>query len=480
LANLGKIFVGGQWRAAADGQTLPMINPSDGREFGRIARGGKPDIDAAVAAARKAYDAGWGRMPAFERGRLLTALSLRILDHAEELARIEAQDTGKPMKQARADIAAAARYFEYFAGAADKLHGETIPFLPGYQVMILREPRGVTGHIIPWNYPAQMFGRTLAASLAAGNTTVLKPAEEACMSCLRMVELSEEVGFPPGVFNLVPGRGEEAGAALAAHPDLDLLSFTGSPEIGTVVSQAAAVNHVPVVLELGGKSPQIVFDDADQEKALGVVVNAIVQNAGQTCSAGSRVLVQSSIYEEFLDRLARRFEALKVGPAELDLDVGPLITRKQQGRVERFLEGAAADSIATRASGSLSEAAGEGGFYVRPTLLDRVPPTNPLGQQEVFGPVLAAMPFGDEEEALRIANGTPYGLVAGIWTENGSRQMRVAKGVRAGQVFVNGYGAGGGIELPFGGTRRSGHGREKGFEALREYTITKTVVFNHG
>jgi aldehyde dehydrogenase (NAD+) len=234
------------------------------------------------------------------------------------------------------------------------------------------------------------------------------------------------------------------------------------------------------VLELGGKSPQIVFDDADQDKALGVVVNAIVQNAGQTCSAGSRGLVQQGIYEEFLGKLARRFEALRVGPAELDLDVGPLITRKQMGRVERFLEGAETDRIQTRAAGSLAAEADPGGFYVRPTLLDRVPPDNPLAQQEVFGPVLAAMPFADEEEALRIANATEYGLVAGIWTENGSRQMRIAKGVRAGQVFVNGYGAGGGIELPFGGTRRSGHGREKGFEALREYTITKTVVFNHG
>jgi aldehyde dehydrogenase (NAD+) len=480
LSNLDKIFVGGEWRAAAGGDTLPMINPSDGREFARIARGGKADIDAAVAAARVAYEGAWGRLTAVERGRLLLALSLKILDHAEELARIEVQDTGKPMKQARADIAAAARYFEFFAGAADKIHGETIPFLNGYQVMILREPRGVTGHIIPWNYPAQMFGRTLAASLAAGNTTVLKPAEEACMSCLRMAELTAEAGFPPGAVNVVPGRGDEAGAALAAHPGIDLLSFTGSPEIGTVVTQAAAVNHVPAVLELGGKSPQIVFDDADQEKALGVVVNAIVQNAGQTCSAGSRVLVQRGIYDEFLDKLAKRFEALRAGPAELDLDVGPLITKKQLGRVERFLEGAAADRIATRAAGALSAEADPAGFYVRPTLLVDVPPDNALAQQEVFGPVLAAMPFGDEAEALRIANNTQYGLVAGIWTENGGRQMRVAKGVRAGQVFVNGYGAGGGIELPFGGTRRSGHGREKGFEALREYTITKTVVFNHG
>jgi aldehyde dehydrogenase (NAD+) len=477
---LDKVLVAGDWRPAQSGETLPVVSPSDGREFACIARGGKADIDAAVTAARRAFEGSWGRMPGFERGRLLGKLSGLILDHFDELALLEARDTGKPLKQARADITTAARYFEFFAGAADKIHGETIPFLAGYQVMILREPRGVTGHIIPWNYPAQMFGRTLGASLAAGNAAVIKPAEEACLSTLRLGELALEAGIPAGALNVVPGLGEEAGAALAGHPGIDLISFTGSPEVGTLVQQAAAVNHIPAVLELGGKSPQIVFEDADREKAASVVVNAIIQNAGQTCSAGSRVLVQRPIYERFIGELSERFSRLRVGPAEMDLDCGPVISASQKKRVQSFLDLAQSDRIETVARGAISNDADPNGFFVPPTLLNRVPPEHVLGRDEIFGPVLAAMVFDDEAEALRIANGTDYGLVAGIWTENGARQMRMAKGVRAGQVFVNGYGAGGGVELPFGGSKRSGHGREKGLESLHEYTVAKTVVFNHG
>ncbi len=475
-----QILIDGQWTAAAGGDTFIDFGPSDGKEIARLARGGREDIDRAVKAARRAFEGVWGRTAAVDRGRLLTRLGRLILDHFDELAGIEAADTGKPMKQARNDITACARYFEFYGGAADKIHGDTIPFLAGYQVMILREPRGVVGHIIPWNYPAQMFGRTLGASLAAGNAAILKPAEEASLSVLRLAELAQEAGVPAGVINIVTGLGEEAGAALSAHSDIDLISFTGSPEVGTLVQQAAAVHHVPCVLELGGKSPQIVFADADQERAAEVVTNAIVQNAGQTCSAGSRVLVQRSIYDGFMARLAERFGRLKVGPHDLDLDCGPVITAKQKARVEGFFAGAENDRIAAVATGTIDLRAPGGGYYVPPTLYTLVPEKNALAREEVFGPVLAAIPFDDEADAIRIANGTDYGLVSGIWTENGARQMRMAKGVRTGQVFVNGYGAGGGIELPFGGFRRSGHGREKGLEALREFTVAKTVVFNHG
>lgn len=472
------ICIDGNWSGAAAG-TIPVVSPSTGEQIGEISRGGAAEVDAAVQAARRAFEGHWGRVPAVERGRMLMRLSALILQHQEELAQIEARDTGKPMKQARNDIAACARYFEFYGGAADKLHGETIPFLDGYQVLIVREPRGVTGHIIPWNYPAQMFGRTLGPALAAGNAAVLKPAEEACLSCIRLAELAAQAGIPAGAVNLVTGLGEEAGAALAAHPGIDFLSFTGSPEVGTLVQKAAADHHVPCVLELGGKSPQIVFDDADVERALPVIVGAIVQNAGQTCSAGSRVLVQRTIYEEFVAALAKRMNGVRVGSHESDLDCGPVISRVQHERVRGFLDRARRDGIPVVAEGQLDRGAPEGGYYVRPTLLGPVPLDHELAREEVFGPVLAAIPFDDEDDAVRIANGTDYGLIAGIWSENGARQMRLAKRLRVGQVYINGYGAGGGIELPFGGFKRSGHGREKGFEALREYTVVKTIVINH-
>lgn len=473
------IFINGQWRQAATAASIDMRCPSTGEVIGAISSGNEQDIEIAVQAARNAFDGVWGDTPALERGRYLSKLGLRILECAPEIAELEALDTGKVLKLARNDVLATARYFEYYGGAADKIHGETIPFLDGYQVLILREPRGVAGHIIPWNYPAQMFGRTIAAALAAGNTTILKPAEEACLSIIRLVELAQEVGIPPGVINLVTGYGETAGAALAAHKDVDFLSFTGSPEVGTLVQKAAADNHVPCVLELGGKSPQIVFDDADIEKALPVIVAAIVQNTGQTCSAGSRVLVQRTIYEEFVAALAKRFNAIRVGSHDADLDCGPLISAVQRNRVIAFLDRAKADGIPMIGEGKFDGSVNPVGYYVKPTLFGPVEEGHELAQEEVFGPVLAAIPFDDEDHALRIANGTDFGLIAGLWTENGARQMRLAKKLRVGQVYINGYGAGGGIELPFGGFKRSGHGREKGFEALKEYTVAKTIVINH-
>lgn len=478
-ATVQTLFIDGTWHAAANGGTLDVRSPSDGERFAAISRGGAADIDAAVAAARRAAAGPWQTMAAFERGRLLAALGQAILEHHEELSQLEARDTGKPLKQARNDITACARYFEFYGGAADKLHGETIPYLPGYQVTVLREPRGVAALIVPWNYPASMFGRTVGPALAAGNTVVMKPAEEACLSCVRLCELAAEAGIPAGVVNLVTGLGEEAGAALAAHPDIDFLSFTGSPEVGTLVQTAAAQHHVPCVLELGGKSPQIVFDDANVPLAVQTIIGAIVQNAGQTCSAGSRVLVQRSCYDVVVTALRQRMSEIEVGTHAADLDCGAVISDTQARRVHGFLERAKGDGIATLAQGRLSDGAPASGYYVRPTLLGPVPIDHELAQEEVFGPVLAVIPFDDEEDAITIANGTAYGLIAGIWTENGARQMRLAKKLRVGQVFINNYGAGGGIELPFGGVKRSGHGREKGLEALREYTVAKTVVLNH-
>jgi aldehyde dehydrogenase (NAD+) len=473
-------FINGRAVANSDGETMPVLAPATGQTIETIGCGKVPDIDRAVAAAWQAQDSAWGKLTAMERGRLLMRLGGSILDNRDELALIEAADTGKPMTTARIDIETTARYFEFYGAAADKVHGHVIPFMAGYTVTVVHEPYGVTGHILPWNYPAQMFGRSLAPSLAMGNAVVLKPAEDGCLSALRIAELASAVGFPDGAINIVTGRGSEAGAALAGHPGIGFVSFTGSPEVGKMVQRAAAENYVPCTLELGGKSPQIVFEDADFDAAIPVICKAIAQNTGQTCSAGSRVLVQASIYDDFLTALAERFSKLRAGTPEMDLDCGPVINAKQQQRVLRFMEIAREDGIPVIAEGAIASDVPAGGFYVKPTLFGPVPRGNRLASEEVFGPVLAALPFTDEADAIRLANGTEYGLLAGIWTRDGGRQQRVARKVRAGQVYINGYGAGGGVELPFGGTGKSGHGREKGFLALEEFAAIKTIVNRHG
>jgi len=313
-----------------------------------------------------------------------------------------------------------------------------------------------------------------------GNACVLKPGEEASQTALMVGELARQAGFPPGVFNIVPGLGEEAGNALIHHSGVNHLSFTGSTEVGALVQQAAAKNAVPVTLELGGKSPQVVFADADLEKALPFLVNASIQNCGQTCSAASRLIVESSIYEKLMNRLAERFKELRVGPAFRDLNCGPLISPEQKKRVEKYLNQAKADGLNISAEGKIIEDAPAEGNYVKPMLIRDVPPEHAVAQEELFGPVLAAMPFSNEEEAVKLANGTPFGLVSGIWTNDGARQFRMAKKIKSGQVFINNYGAGGGVELPFGGVKLSGHGREKGFEALYGFSVTKTIAIQHG
>ncbi|RFP91101.1 aldehyde dehydrogenase family protein [Rhodobacteraceae bacterium 63075] len=472
-----KCLIGGRWVAAEGGDTLPLIDPSTGGEIGQIARGRAADVEAAVAAGRRAYDSVWSRVPAADRGRLLMKLGRLVEAKVDILARLEAWDVGKPLAQARADALALARYCEFYGGAADKLMGETIPYLDGYTVYTLREPHGVTAHIVPWNYPMQIIGRSVGAALAAGNACVLKPAEEACLTALGFADLAREAGLPDGVLNVVPGLGAEAGAALAGQDGVDHISFTGSVATGVKIQTAAAQNVKPVTLELGGKSPQIVFDDADIDAALPFLVRAGVQNAGQTCSASSRILVQKGAYAEVAARMAEAYGSLRVGRAMADLDVGPLISARQKGLVSGFLEQGADLEMAAR--GRLEDAP-EGGHFLAPTLFAGVSPEHPLARDEIFGPVQVLIPFEDEAEAVTIANGTDYGLVASVWTREGARQMRMAKAVRAGQVFINNYGAGGGVELPFGGMGKSGHGREKGFEALYGFTTLKTVASLHG
>ena len=467
-------LIGNEW-IGSQSAPVSVLAPATGQRFAWLASGGATEIDAAVKAARAALGGAWGRLTATERGRLMQAFAAHVLDQTERLAWIEAHDTGKPISQARADMRAVARYFEFYGGAADKVHGEVIPYLNGYNVSVVREPLGVTAHITPWNYPAQMFGRTIAPALAMGNAAVLKPAEEACLVCLELGRLAIQAGFPPGALNIVTGLGEIAGAALTAHSDINFISFTGSSEVGRLVQEAAARHHVPVVLELGGKSPQVVFEDADLALAATAVCMAITQNAGQTCSAGSRVLVQRSVFDRFSSLLRERFAALRIGRPEDDANLGPLINQTQQRRVLQFIENAKQDRLPVIAQASLAESLSDG-FFVTPIVFGPAPAENALVCREVFGPVLVAQVFDSEEEAVRLANGTEFGLVAGVWTRDGARQQRMARSIVSGQVFINCYGAGGGVELPFGGTKRSGHGREKGLMALDELSTTKTVI----
>jgi aldehyde dehydrogenase (NAD+) len=473
-------FIDGKWVGAASGETLPVIDPATGEAFDSLARGDQRDVDRAVAAARRALSGPWGRLTATERGRILLKMSALILERGDELARLEARDTGKPMGQARNDIQVAARYCEYYGGAADKVHGEQVPYLNDFHVVVLREPYGVTAHILPWNYPAQMFGRSVVPALAMGNAAVLKPSEDACMTPLAFCDIARQAGLPDGALNVVTGLGEEAGAALTSHRDIDFVTFTGSPEVGTLVQKAAADRTLKVVLELGGKSPQIVFDDADLERAATFILKAITQNAGQTCSAGSRLLVQRSVHDRFVAMVAERFKASAAGTPEQDRDCGPLINAAQKQRVEGFIKRARDSGIPVIAQGRVAEGVHPGGYYVAPTLFGPVPREHELACDEVFGPVLSVIPFDTEDDAIALANATDYGLIAGIWTRDGGRQTRVARAMKCGQVYINTYGAGGGVELPFGGVKRSGHGREKGFMALEEFCTVKTVVQYHG
>ncbi|MEO0545034.1 MAG: aldehyde dehydrogenase family protein [Pseudomonadota bacterium] len=474
-------IIGGRGVAASTAKTLPVTCPSDGIAFASIPDSDEAEINMAVAAARQALETGpWAGMTATERGRLLTKLGLLIEANADELALTESRETGKPIRQGIADVQATIRYFEYYGGAADKIHGDTIPFLATHTAITTLEPHGVVAGIIPWNYPMQIFARVAGAALAMGNTLVMKPAEDASLTSIRLAELALEVGFPDGVLNVVTGLGTQVGAPLSRHPDVDYVTFTGSPPTGSAIQTAAAGNNRGVTMELGGKSPQIIFEDADLEVAIPVLVNAIIQNGGQTCSAGSRILIQQSIYDRVAQALAERFSSLVAEPHWRDGDLGALINRAQTERVKAFVDDATASGIQLLAEGKVASDAPAGGNYQAPMLFGDVPPQSTLFNEEVFGPVLALTPFGDERDAVGLANATPFGLVAGVWTLDGARQHRVAKKVRAGQVYINGYGAGGGIELPFGGFKKSGFGREKGFEALKDMSATKTIIFNHG
>lgn len=465
------LLIDGESRPAASGETLTTLDPATEEALSDVAAGGAEDVDDAVESAREALPEWRSRAPE-ERGRLLSALAARIREEADRLARIETRDSGKPLSQARSDVEGCARYFEYYAGIADKIHGDSVPLTDEYVDYTVREPLGVTGQIIPWNFPVNLVGRTVAPALAAGNVAVAKPAEQTPLTALEVGELALDVGFPPGVFNVVPGFGADAGAALAGHPGVDGISFTGSVVTGRQVAKLAADNVTPVHLELGGKSPNVVFPDADRERAIESALTAIFEtNAGQVCSAGSRLLVHEEIHEGFVDALAARAEELTVGPGVDDPDVGPLVSEDQYRKVTKYVDIGREEVGEPIVGGGTPD---RDGYFVEPTIFDGVDNDARIAQEEIFGPVLSVIEFADEEEAIELANDVDYGLVAGIFTGDVGRAHRFARDVRAGQVYINEWFAGG-VETPFGGYKQSGFGREKGLEAIESYTQVKNV-----
>ncbi len=457
-----------------DGETLDVLDPSTGNLLDRTIRGTFEHIDAAVDAARAATE-GWRHTPYARRSQILRRVAELLRRDREQLALLESRDTGKPLTQARADADVASRYFEFYANVMEAYFGHSPPANDDIIAYTRHVPFGVTGHIIPWNYPLQIGCRTLAPAIAVGNCAVVKPAENAPLSVIKIAQLALEAGVPPGVINVVPGLGSEAGAALAGHKGIDHLSFTGSVSVGASVAKAAADNVVPVALELGGKSPNIVFPDADLEQALPVIVKSMIQNAGQTCSAGSRLLVQEDARDAVISGLAQLLADLSIGAGPDDPDLGPLISAKQRDHVTHMVA-RAVDAGFTQVVGPGNVTVPDKGFFFPPTLLDDVDPAAEIACQEAFGPVVAATTFSTVDDAISLANGTDYGLIAAVWTKNLDTAHLLAEEVHAGQVYLNTYGAGGGVEHAFGGVKKSGYGREKGVEALDAFSQTKSVV----
>ena len=476
-----QLFINGQWCDAASGKTFETPDPATGETLARVAEGGAEDIDRAVRAARRAFEEGpWGRMTPSERGRIIWRIGDLILEHADELSQLESLDNGKPFAVARAaDVPLAADLFHYMAGWATKIEGNSIsisvPYMPGanFHSYTLREPLGVVGQIIPWNFPLLMAAWKLGPALATGNCVVLKPAEQTPLTALRLAGLIAEAGVPDGVVNVVPGFGETAGAALAAHNDVDKVAFTGSTEVGKlIVAAAGASNLKKLTLELGGKSPNIVFDDAGPAAIEGAA-NAIFFNHGQCCVAGSRLYVQRGRFDEVVDGVAAIAKSIKLGPGmEPGTQMGPLVSDEQFRMVTGFLQSGQAEGATALAGGGRY---GDRGYFVEPTVLTNTRPEMKVVREEIFGPVLVAAPFTDLDEIAAVANDSEYGLGAGIWTRDISKAHALAKKLRAGTVWINCYNVFD-AALPFGGYKQSGWGREMGHEALHAYTEVKAVT----
>jgi betaine-aldehyde dehydrogenase len=473
-----RLFIDGEFVAADDGTTSPTINPHDGAVLADVAQAGASDVDRAVAAAGAAFPA-WSAMAAAVRGRLLLKLADRIDEAADELARIESLDTGHPLRDSRnLDVPRTAATFRYFGGMADKIQGDVIPVEPGFLNYVLREPLGVVGMIVPWNFPLMFCSWKMGPALAAGNTVVLKPAQLTPLSSLRIAELMSEVGIPPGVVNVIPGTGERAGERLAAHPAVRKIAFTGSTAVGRRIVELSAGNVKRVQLELGGKGANIVFADADIEAAVNGSAFAIFHNQGQACIAGSRLILHESIAEDFVARFVALAESIRLGdPLDPATEMGPLTSAAHRDRVLSYVELARQDGGEVLTGGSRpDDPALADGFYVRPTVV-RIDPSSRVCREEVFGPFVTVSTFRSDEDAVRIANDVEYGLGGGLWTRDVSRAHVVARQIRSGMVWVNSYKRVNPAS-PFGGTGSSGYGREMGFEAIREYTEPKSVWIN--
>jgi phenylacetaldehyde dehydrogenase len=475
-----QLFINGQWADAASGKTFETPNPATGETLARVAEGDAEDINRAVRAARAAFEGPWSRMSPSERGRIIWRIGDLILEHADELAQLESLDNGKPFAVARAaDVPLAADLFHYMAGWATKIEGNTIsisvPYMPGanFHSYTLREPLGVVGQIIPWNFPLLMAAWKLGPALATGNTVVLKPAEQTPLTALRLAGLIAEAGVPDGVVNVVPGFGETAGAALTAHMDVNKVAFTGSTAVGKlIVAAAAASNLKKLTLELGGKSPNIVFNDAGPDAIEGAA-NAIFFNHGQCCVAGSRLLVQRESFDEVVDGVAQIAKSIKMGPGmDPGTQMGPLVSEEQLRLVTGFLESGEAEGATALAGGGRF---GDRGYFIEPTVLTNTRPDMKVVREEIFGPVLVAAPFTDLDEIATVANDSDFGLGAGIWTRDISKAHALAKKLRAGTVWINCYNVFD-ASLPFGGYKQSGWGREMGHQVLEAYTEVKAVT----
>lgn len=473
------LFINGRSTPAVSGDTIPVVNSATETEFGAVAAGGKEDIDQAVVAAHGSTQP-WLAMTPAEQGRVLQRTAECIRQNRESLAELLTRENGKPLSQARTEIDVGARYFEYYAGATDKIQGDTVPLGREYVDYTIREPLGVTGHIVPWNFPVSLFARSVAPALAAGNAVVVKPAEQTPLTAVELGKIIDEAGAPAGTVNVVPGYGTEAGAAVSEHPDVDGIAFTGSVPTGKEVATTAARQLKPVHIEAGGKNPNVVFPDANLDKALEqTLISIFTRNAGQVCSAGDRLLVHEDIHEEFLDRLVGRVENLTIGPGLEDPDIGALVSKSHYERVLEYVDIGINEVGEPVVNGVPENPRTEQGFFVGPTIFDDVDNELRIAQEEIFGPVLAVIRFSSEQEAIDIANDSDYGLTAGIFTTDLERAHRFARDVVAGQVYVNEWFAGG-VETPFGGHRMSGFGREKGLEALDQFTATKNVCLTIG